>query len=86
MKYTPSGMAIFEFTVAIPQRFFEKDTVGYIEVMMIGESAVNTASSLKVGQQLSLKGRLFSRAYKNRRGTRVTETKVLAETIEGESK
>jgi small subunit ribosomal protein S18 len=33
LKYTPSGTAICDFTLAVPQRFLDKGSVGYFEAV-----------------------------------------------------
>jgi single-stranded DNA-binding protein len=84
LKYTPSGSAVCEFTMAVPQIYFDKLTIGYFEVLLLGKSAENYRL-LKIGQKITLKGSLWARSFKNRLGQKVNETKVLVESIEGES-
>ena len=83
MKYLPTGTPVFDFTLAAPQRQFEKSSVGYFEVVICGPAA--EAVRLRIGKEISIEGGLWSRTYKDRQGTKVTETKIFVETLEGES-
>jgi single-strand DNA-binding protein len=85
LKYTPSGVAVCEFTFAVPQKYFEKESIGYFEVMLVGEDAEERASLLRIGKKLTLTGSLWARTFRNRQGAKVSETKILVELIEGES-
>lgn len=77
LKYTPSGVAVWEFTLAVPQTYFEKNSIGYFEVLLHGKYAEEQSSKLRVGQGISAEGNLWSRNYKNRQGLRLTEVKLV---------
>lgn len=83
LAYTPSGLAVLEFTLAAPQRYFDKESVGYFDVLLVGDEAESLASKVRVGRELSLTGSLWTRSFRNRRGEKMIETKVLAKTIGG---
>ncbi len=82
LKYTPSGKPTLEFTLAVPQRVLDADSYGYIEVVLFGNPAEDSAQSLKVGRLISIKGQLWGRSYKNRQGIKVNETKVICASLE----
>jgi single-strand DNA-binding protein len=82
LKYTPAGVAICDFTVAVVQRYFDKSSVGYFEAMVTGEIAENLFGQLKIGKTLTLSGSLWSRTFKDRNGRKVNETKILVDSME----
>lgn len=82
LKYTPGGTAICEFTIAVPQKCFERKSMGQLEIMMIGNTAEECAPILTVGKRLSLQGSLWTRSFMDRKGVLVKETKILAESID----
>jgi len=86
LKYTPSGTPVCEFTLAVPQVYFGKLSVGYFEIQMHGDFAETHARLLRVGKTVRLNGALWSRVYKDRQGKRVQETRILADAIEEETK
>jgi hypothetical protein len=53
--------------------------------MLSGAVAEDSAAQLRIGKKLSLRGSLWSRSFKNRQGMKVNETKILVDSIEGES-
>lgn len=81
LKYTPSGTAIRDFTLAVPQRLLEKNSVGYFEAQMTGRPAEERMVGLKVGSALKLTGSLWARTFLDRQGRKVNETKVLVDTM-----
>ncbi len=82
LKYTPSGVAVCDFTFAVRQNHFDKASTGYFEVQVLGKSAEDRAADLKIGKKLRLSGSLWARSFKDRQGRLVNETKVLAENIQ----
>lgn len=59
-----------------------KDSVGYHELLFFGDIAQLDAEKLRIGSALKVHGSLWSRSYRNRKGAKVTETKILVEAIE----
>ncbi len=84
LKYTPSGTAVCDFTVAVPQIYFDKLSVGYFEMMMTGKSAEDKVDQLRIGKKVKLTGSLWARTFRDRQGRFVNETKVLVDKIEEE--
>lgn len=83
LAYSPSGLALLEFTVAVPQEAYTKPSVGYYQVMAADNQAEELKGKLKVGMEVTVQGRLFQRAYTNRNGNRVEEVKVILESFGG---
>lgn len=83
LKYTPAGVPVLEFTVAVPQRGLERESIGYFEVVAQGALAEQVSDGTKVGRSVVLTGSLWARTFKNRQGTKVCETKVVLESFGG---
>jgi single-stranded DNA-binding protein len=86
LSYTPGGIAVLEITLAAPQLSFDKESVGYFEVLICGNLAEGVGPKLRVGQRVQLAGALWSRTFKDRQSNRVNETKIIAHSIEGDTK
>ena len=83
LRYTPAGVAMIEFTLAVSQSCLGENTIGYFEAIASGGLAEELASQLRVGKSLALEGRLWTRSYRNRKGTQVSETKVVIDRLGG---
>ncbi len=83
LAYTPAGSAVLEFTLAVPQTFFDKRSFGNFEVRIIGDLAETAAGSgsLRIGRAVAVSGSLWTRTYTDRKGVRVTEVKIVASEI-----
>lgn len=81
LRYTPSGTPIREFTIAVPQRQFEKSSIGYFELQLAGKSAEENIEALRVGATLKVSGCLWARTFSDRQGRRVSETKILVDSL-----
>lgn len=84
LAYLASGMAVLEFTVAVPQVYFGKRSHGYFDVLLIGDLAEQMRSNIRVGMHLKVSGALWMRQYRSRRGELVSEFKIIARRIKGD--
>lgn len=84
LAYTPSGIALAEFTLAVAQKTPQKNSMGYFEIVLMAALAEELAPQLKIGKQISVKGNLWGRKYKDRQGNQVSETKILASELGGD--
>ena len=85
LKYTPSGLPLLEFTLAVPQVAYGKETVGYHEVVVTGSEAEEIRQKLKIGIEILVEGQLFQRNFRNRAGNRVSETKIILGKVGGKN-
>ena len=83
LRYTPSGVPVAEFTVAVPQQQLDKKSVGHFEAVIFGETAEDFHTSLRIGKVVQLQGALWTREYKNRQGIKCSETKIIVHSIGG---
>lgn len=79
LRFTPSGAAVANFTVASTPRTFDRQTNEWKDgdAMFIGcavwrQAAENVAESLQKGMRVIVQGRLKSRSYETREGERRT--------------
>ena len=84
LKYTPAGQAILEFTLAVPQSYFEKRTNGYFEAVLTGVLAEDRAQEVRIGKSFLVEGSLWTRTYQNRQGAKVNETKIIVSKLGGQ--
>jgi single stranded DNA-binding protein len=82
LKYTPSGKPQLDFTLAVATRVLDADSIGYVEAVLFGSPAEDSAKALKIGRRISIRGQLWVRNYKNRQGTKVNEAKVICTSLE----
>lgn len=84
LKYTQSGKAVAQFTLAITRDFKNADgeyDADFINCVMWGKPAEMLADRVKKGERISLAGRIQTRNYENNDGQRVYVTEVVANTF-----
>ncbi|OYN99485.1 single-stranded DNA-binding protein [Enemella evansiae] len=79
LRFTPSGAAVANFTVASTPRNFDRQTnewrdgeAMFINCSVWRQAAENVAESLAKGMRVIVQGRLKSRSYETREGERRT--------------
>jgi single-strand DNA-binding protein len=88
LRFTPSGAAVANFTVASTPRTFNRDTSEWEDgaPMFLGCSvwrghAENVAESLTKGMRVIVQGRLKSRSYETREGEKRTVFEIDVEEV-----
>jgi single-strand DNA-binding protein len=81
LKYTPSGVAVANFTLAVNRTFGEKET-DFINVVVWRKAAENTANFLKKGSLAGVDGRIQTRNYDGQDGKKVYVTEVVADSVQ----
>lgn len=87
IKYTPSGIAVLEFSLAINRKWKDKEGNLKEEVSFIGcvawqKTAELIAQYLKKGSGLFVEGRLNQESYEDKNGKKVSKTKVVVENVQ----
>lgn len=79
LRFTPSGAAVANFTVASTPRTFDRQTnewkdgeAMFLNCSVWRQAAENVAESLQKGMRVIVQGRLKSRSYETREGERRT--------------
>jgi single-strand DNA-binding protein len=85
LKYTPSGVAVANFTLAVNRNF--KNAQGETEADFINctvwrKPAENVANFLKKGSLAGVDGKIQTRNFEGQDGKRVYITEVVAESVQ----
>ncbi len=88
LRFTPSGAAVADFTVASTPRTFDRtanewkdgDTL-FMRCSIWREAAENVAESLRKGMRVIVQGRLTQRSYETREGERRTVVEMQADEV-----
>src|SRR3954471_7573666 len=83
LRFTPSGAAVANFTVASTPRTFDRQTnewrdgeAMFLNCAVWRQAAENVAESLQKGMRVIVQGRLRSRSYETREGEKRTVFEV----------
>ncbi|MBU5227826.1 single-stranded DNA-binding protein [Clostridium senegalense] len=85
LKFTPgAGTAVTTFTVAVNKRFKREGHLDadFIPVVVWGKQAESTANYMKKGLQIGIAGRIETRSYEAKDGTRRYVTEVVADEVQ----
>lgn len=83
LKYTPSGSAVANVTVAVDRYSKDGDkSADFINVVVWNKSAENLAQYKCKGDQIAVEGSLQTRSYEAQDGSKRYITEVLASRIE----
>jgi len=85
LKFTPgSGTAVATFTVAVDRKFKSEGqpTADFIPVVVWGKQAENTANYMSKGRLIGISGRIQTRSYEAKDGTRRYVTEIVAEEVQ----
>ncbi|MDF1507639.1 single-stranded DNA-binding protein [Robertmurraya sp. DFI.2.37] len=84
LRFTPSGKGVATGTIAVNRSFKnangEQET-DFINIVIWGRAAENTANFTKKGSQIGLTGRIQTRSYDTDNGRRYV-TEVVAESVQ----
>lgn len=88
LRFTPSGAAVANFTIASTPRRFDKDTNEWVDQEALflrcsiwRQAAENVAESLQKGMRVVAQGRLVQRGYETREGEKRTVVELQVEEI-----
>lgn len=85
LRYTPSGVAVAQFTLAIDRPFTnsqskERET-DFLNIITWNKLAETCANYLKKGRLTAIEGRIQTRNYDNNEGKKVYVTEVVADNV-----
>ena len=84
MRYTPSGVAVTTFTLAVDRPFGGengKKETDFIPVVVWRQLAETCANYLRKGRLTAVEGRIQVRSYENNENKRVYVTEVVADNV-----
>ena len=85
LKFTPgNGTAIATFSIAVDRRFKSEGqpTADFIPIVVWGKQAENTANYMSKGRLIGISGRIQTRNYEAKDGTRRYVTEIVAEEVQ----
>lgn len=84
LKYTPSGVAMARFTLAVNRTFKSEGQpdADFINIIVWRKQAENTANFLKKGSLAGVEGRIQTGSYEGQDGKRVYTTDVVADSVQ----
>lgn len=84
LKYTPSGVAVTQFTLAVDRPFTNQSgerEADFIPVVVWRQLAETCANYLRKGRLTGVEGRIQVRSYENNEGKRVYVTEVVTDNV-----
>ncbi len=85
LRYTPSGVAVTQFTLAVDRPFTNQQTrereADFINIVTWRQLAETCANYLRKGRLTAVEGRMQVRNYDNNEGRKVYVTEVVADNV-----
>lgn len=81
-RYTPDGMGVCKFHIAIDDGYGEKKRTNFIPVTVFGKQAESCEKYLAKGRQVAVEGKIQTGSYEKQDGTKVYTTDVIAHRVE----
>lgn len=85
LKYTPSGVAMARFTLAVNRTFSNQQgerEADFINILVWRKQAENAANYLSKGSLAGVEGRIQTGSYEGQDGKRVYTTDVVADSVQ----
>lgn len=85
VRYTGSGRAVCQFTLAVNRPFKTQNNeqeADFLPVVLWGQQAEQCGNNVKKGQRLLVEGRVQTRSYDAKDGTKRYVTEVIADRFE----
>jgi single-strand DNA-binding protein len=80
LKYTPNGVAVCSFTLAVDRKYNKNDT-DFIDIVVWRGLAENCANYLHKGRLTAVEGRLQVRTYETQEGQKRKVAEVVADDV-----
>jgi single-strand DNA-binding protein len=83
LRYSPSGVAVTNFTLAVDRGYKGQDgvDVDFIPIVTFKQTAESCANFLRKGRLASIESRIQTRNYENNEGRRVYVTEIVADNV-----
>ncbi|MDI6721482.1 MAG: single-stranded DNA-binding protein [Candidatus Aenigmarchaeota archaeon] len=82
LRYTPgNGTAVVTATLAVNQKFKDKDETLFVNVVIWGKTAENVAQYTDKGSKVYISGRLVIRSYEGNDGQKRWVTEINADRV-----
>ena len=85
LRYTPSGMPVASFGLAVSRRFKQgddlKEEVCFVDIVVFGKQAEHCGQYLSKGNGAIVEGRLQQRRWETEDGQKRSKHEVVAQTV-----
>jgi len=82
VRYTPDGLAIANFSVAVTEKVKGEDRTEWLRITAFGKLGEICGQYLSKGKQVYVEGRLQSREYTDKDGNKRFSMDVIANTVQ----
>lgn len=83
VKYTPSGKAVCNSSIAVNEKSKDRESTHFIEVVFWGKTAELIGQYCKKGSKILVDGRLNQESYEDKEtGKKISKIKVVCETMQ----
>lgn len=82
LRYTPSGKAVAQLTLAVDDGWGENKKTAWIGVTLWGATAELAKKSVRKGDRLGISGRLSQEEWEDKEGKKQRKTKVTCESMD----
>jgi single-strand DNA-binding protein len=86
LRYTPQGLAVCEFPIAVPHRYRLhdeiKEDVCYIDIVAFGRTGERSKGHLRKGSRVLVDGRLMQRRWETASGQKRHKYEVVANAVQ----
>lgn len=81
-RYTPEGMGVCKFTMAIDDGYGDKKRTNFIPVVVFGKQAESCEKYLAKGRMVAVEGKIQTGSYERQDGTKAYTTDVIANRVQ----
>ena len=84
IKYTPNGMAVCSFSLAVTRNFKDSDGnygTDFINCVSFSKTAELVANYFTKGQMMIVNGRIQTRSYENKEGRKVNVFEIICDQV-----
>lgn len=82
LRYTPSGKAVCNFTVAMNEKYKDKEQAHFIPVTAWGKTAENCNQYLTKGSKVGVEGSLQQQRWEDKEGKKRSKIIIFARRVE----
>ena len=82
IRYTPDGKAIANFSIAVTEKWKEKERTEWVRCVAFGKLAEIIGQYVKKGSALFLSGRLQTREWQDKDGNKKYTTEIIAAEVQ----
>ena len=82
LKYTPTGTAVANFSIANGRKFKDKEETSFFSVIAWGKLGELVCQYQKKGSQIAIEGRLQQRSWENDKCEKRSVVEIVAENVQ----